>query len=98
MIFKVHLSRLRPKSWNKFDIACLSNVTKKFSGAEIEEVIIEAMHTAFSENREFTFMDVMESITQFVPLAYTSQEKIQSLQDWAAAGKVRLASTVEEIK
>jgi hypothetical protein len=43
-------------------------------------------------------MDVMESITQFVPLAYTSQEKIQSLQDWAAAGKVRLASTVEEIK
>jgi SpoVK/Ycf46/Vps4 family AAA+-type ATPase len=98
MIFKVHLSRLRPKSWNKFDIACLSDVTKKFSGAEIEEVIIEAMHTAFSENREFTFMDVMESITQFVPLAYTSQEKIQSLQDWAAAGKVRLASIIEEIK
>lgn len=93
-IFKVHLSRLRPKSWNKYDICLLSEMSKKFSGAEIEEVIIEAMHTAFSENREFTLDDIIESINQFVPLAYTSQEKIESLQEWAAAGKARLASMV----
>ena len=93
-IFKVHLSRLRPKSWNKYDICLLSEMSKKFSGAEIEEVIIEAMHTAFSENREFTLNDIIESINQFVPLAYTSQEKIESLQEWAAAGKARLASMV----
>jgi SpoVK/Ycf46/Vps4 family AAA+-type ATPase len=94
-IFKVHLSRLRPRSWNKYDICKLSEMSKKFSGAEIEEVIIEAMHTAFSENREFTLHDIIESINQFVPLAYTSQERIEYLQEWAAAGKARLASYLD---
>jgi SpoVK/Ycf46/Vps4 family AAA+-type ATPase len=76
----------------------LSEVTKKFSGAEIEEVIVEAMHTAFSENREFNFRDIMDSITQFVPLAYTSQERINSLEEWASAGKVRLASSGDDLR
>jgi SpoVK/Ycf46/Vps4 family AAA+-type ATPase len=70
-------------------------MSKKFSGAEIEEVIIEAMHTAFSENREFTFNDILDAINQFVPLAYTNQEKIEYLQEWASAGKARLASSEE---
>jgi SpoVK/Ycf46/Vps4 family AAA+-type ATPase len=68
-------------------------MAKKFSGAEIEEVIVEAMHTAFSENREFTMNDILESIKQFVPLAYTNQEKVEHLQEWAVAGKARLASS-----
>ena len=92
LIFKVHLSRIRPKSWDSYDVSMLSEMTKKFSGAEIEEVIIEAMHTAFSENREFTFNDVLDAINQFVPLAYTNQEKIDYLEEWANAGKARLAS------
>nr|BDA99247.1 hypothetical protein [Cryptomonas sp. NIES-3952] len=92
LIFKVHLSRLRPKSWQSYDIQLLSEMTKKFSGAEIEEVIIEAMHTAFSENREFTVNDILDAIRQFVPLAYTNQEKVEYLQEWATAGKARLAS------
>jgi len=95
LIFKVHLSRLRPKSWSSYDISLLSEMSKKFSGAEIEEVIIEAMHTAFSENREFTFNDILDAINQFVPLAYTNQEKIEYLQEWASAGKARLASSEE---
>jgi hypothetical protein len=53
------------------------------------------MHTAFSENREFTFTDILDAINQFVPLAYTNQEKIEYLQDWASAGKARLASSEE---
>lgn len=95
-IFKVHLSRLRPKSWNEYDLDLLSKLAKKFSGAEIEEVIIESMHTAFSENREFTLKDIVDSINQFVPLAYTNQESIDSLQEWAESGKARLASSKNE--
>jgi SpoVK/Ycf46/Vps4 family AAA+-type ATPase len=70
-------------------------MAKKFSGAEVEEVIVEAMRTAFSENREFTVNDILESINQFVPLAHTNQEKINYLQEWATAGKARLASIEE---
>lgn len=95
-IFKVHLSKLRPKSWDTYDLDLLSKLAKKFSGAEIEEVIIESMHTAFSENREFTINDIVESINQFVPLAYTNQEKIESLEEWAESGKARLASLKNE--
>lgn len=93
LIFKVHLSRLRPKSWQSYNIELLSEMARKFSGAEIEEVIIEAMHTAFSENREFNLTDIMDAIKQFVPLAYTNQEKVEYLQEWAMAGKARLASS-----
>lgn len=93
LIFKVHLSRLRPKSWQNYSIDLLSEMARKFSGAEIEEVIIEAMHTAFSENREFSVTDIVDAINQFVPLAYTNQEKVDYLQEWAMAGKARLASS-----
>jgi SpoVK/Ycf46/Vps4 family AAA+-type ATPase len=92
LIFKVHLSRLRPKSWFKFDLNLLSELTNNFSGAEIEEAIIESMHTGFSENREFTLEDLIMSIKSFVPLAYTSQEQIALLEDWANSGRARLAS------
>jgi SpoVK/Ycf46/Vps4 family AAA+-type ATPase len=95
LIFKVHLTKLRPKSWQTYDLGLLSEMAKKFSGAEVEEVIIEAMRTAFSENREFTVNDILESINQFVPLAHTNQEKINYLQEWATAGKARLASAEE---
>ena len=91
-ILKVHLSRLRPKSWTTYDIERLSEIANKFSGAEIEEAIIEAMHIAFSENREFTTEDIYYSIKQFVPLAYSNSEQIEALEDWATSGKVRLAS------
>jgi ATP-dependent 26S proteasome regulatory subunit len=91
-ILKVHLSRLRPKSWPKYDIETLSEIANKFSGAEIEEAIIEAMHIAFSENREFTTEDIYYSIKQFVPLAHSNSEQIEALEDWATSGKVRLAS------
>ena len=92
LIFKVHLSRLRPKSWNLYDIPYLTKLAKNFSGAEVEESIIEAMHIAFSENREFTTADIASSIEQFIPLAELNSEKIDELQEWADAGKIRLAS------
>jgi ATP-dependent 26S proteasome regulatory subunit len=94
LIYKVHLSRIRPKSWQHYDISLLSEKANKFSGAEIEESIIEGMHRAFSENREFTTSDITQSIEQFVPLAYTNKEKIDALEEWAIAGKVRLASNL----
>ncbi|HBY76347.1 MAG TPA: AAA family ATPase, partial [Cyanobacteria bacterium UBA11148] len=66
--------------------------TPDFSGAEIEQTLIEAMHIGFSQNRDFTTDDVLESASQIVPLARTAQEQIQFLKDWAAAGKARMAS------
>jgi SpoVK/Ycf46/Vps4 family AAA+-type ATPase len=92
LIFKVHLSKVRPQSWTTYDIGLLSQKAKNFSGAEIEESVIEAMHLAFSENREFVTDDILNSIMDSVPLAYTNKEKLEILEEWATAGKIRLAS------
>jgi SpoVK/Ycf46/Vps4 family AAA+-type ATPase len=91
-IFAVHLSRLRPHNLSSYDLDRLAYETPDFSGAEIEQTLIEAMHIGFSQNRDFTTDDILESASQIVPLARTAQEQIQFLQNWAAAGKARLAS------
>lgn len=91
-IFSVHLSRLRPHNLNQYDLERLAYETPDFSGAEIEQTLIEAMHIGFSQNRDFTTDDILEAASQIVPLAHTAQEQIQLLQAWADAGKARLAS------
>ncbi len=91
-IFSVHLSRLRPHNLKQYDLDRLAYETPDFSGAEIEQTLIEAMHIGFSQNRDFTTDDILEAASQIVPLARTAKEQIEFLQDWAAAGKARLAS------
>ncbi|MDB9536869.1 AAA family ATPase [Dolichospermum planctonicum CS-1226] len=91
-IFNVHLSRLRPYNLNSYDIDRLAYETPDFSGAEIEQTLIEAMHIGFSQNRDFTTDDILEAASQIIPLARTAVEQIQKLQEWAAAGRARLAS------
>lgn len=91
-IFEVHLSRLRPQNIKNYDIDRLAYETPDFSGAEIEQTLIEAMHIGFSQNRDFSTDDILEAASQIIPLARTAKEQIQFLQDWAAAGKARLAS------
>jgi SpoVK/Ycf46/Vps4 family AAA+-type ATPase len=91
-IFEVHLSRLRPHTLKSYDLSRLAYETPDFSGAEIEQAIIEAMHLGFSQERDFTTDDVLEAASQMVPLARTAQEQVEALQAWAASGKARLAS------
>jgi SpoVK/Ycf46/Vps4 family AAA+-type ATPase len=91
-IFEVHLSKLRPHNLASYDLDRLAYETPDFSGAEIEQTTIEAMHIGFSQNRDFTTEDLLEAASQLVPLAVTAKERIRWLQDWAAAGKARLAS------
>ncbi len=91
-IFNVHLARLRPHNLPAYDLKRLAYETPDFSGAEIEQALIEAMHIGFSQNRDFTHDDVLEAVSQIIPLARTAQEQIEALQNWAASGKARLAS------
>jgi ATPase family associated with various cellular activities (AAA) len=91
-IFAVHLARLRPHNLKSYDSDRLAYETPDFSGAEIEQILIEAMHIGFSQSRDFTTEDVLEAASQLIPLARTAQDQIQLLQNWASDGRVRLAS------
>ena len=91
-IFEVFLTQLRPNNIDNFDIDLLSNQTDGFSGAEIQQSIIEGMHFAFNEKREFTTSDILFGIEQIIPLSQIDPERTKKLQNWALSGRVRLAS------
>ncbi|WP_069791154.1 AAA family ATPase [Cyanobacterium sp. IPPAS B-1200] len=97
-IFAVHLNRLRPHNLEKFDMKRLAYETPEFSGAEIEQTIIEAMHLGFSQNRDFITDDILMAASQIIPLARTAREQIEFLEQWASSGKARLASRNYQLK
>ncbi|HIK14125.1 MAG TPA: AAA family ATPase [Leptolyngbyaceae cyanobacterium M33_DOE_097] len=94
-IFRVHLQRLRPNRMREFDILLLAKQTRNFSGAEIEQVIIDGMHRAFGQKgqrRDFSTEDILLAIEETVPLAAIARHQIDSLKQWAAEAGARSAS------
>ena len=91
-IFEVHLKKYRPGVVQNFQLPLLGQLSKEFSGAEIEQVVIEAMRLGFNENREFNNEDILVSIQNLVPLAKTKSKEIELLQAWAESGNVISAS------
>ena len=91
-IFNVFLNRLRPNQLGDFDLALLAKKSEGFSGAEIEQAIVEGMLIAFNEKREFTTTDIVSGLKQIIPLSQIEPERTKQLQDWAVSGRVRLAA------
>lgn len=91
-IFRVHLNKYRPKDVSNFQIPLLGELTKEFSGAEIEQVVIEAMRIGFNEGREFNNEDMIISIQNLVPLARTKSKELDLLKEWSESGNVTSAS------
>ncbi|MCS6959303.1 MAG: AAA family ATPase [Pseudanabaenaceae cyanobacterium SKYGB_i_bin29] len=96
-IFRVHIQRLRPSRLREFDLSLLAQRTANFSGAEIEQVILDAMHIAFSrgtpgQRQDFTTADIVKAIEETVPLARIAAEQITMLKGWVAQTGARLAS------
>ena len=92
LIFEVHLKRVRPSTYQSYQLNLLSKITKGFSGAEIEQVIIEAMRLAFNYQRDFTTDDLIEVVQKFVPLSQTKNTELNRLLDWAESGRIASAS------
>ena len=84
-IFEVHLKKYRPDLIQSFQLPLLGQLSKDFSGAEIEQVVIEAMRLGFNE-------DILVSIQNLVPLAKTKSKEIDLLKAWSESGNVTSAS------
>lgn len=91
-IFNVHLKRYRPAGIADFQVKLLSDLSKEFSGAEIEQVVIDAMRLGFNEGREFTNEDMLVTVQNLVPLARTKSKELDALKAWAESGNVTSAS------
>jgi SpoVK/Ycf46/Vps4 family AAA+-type ATPase len=92
-IFKIHIQEFRPNSWESFDYSKLGQLSDSFSGAEIRQSIIEGMYHAFYEKREFTTEDICLALTQLIPLSQLENTQTLQLKNWAASGRIRLASS-----
>lgn len=91
-IFEIHLKKRKRSSAN-YDTNALASITEGFSGAEIEQVVIDALYSAFGADRELSQDDLLLSAKASVPLSTTVGEKITSLRQWASH-RCRMASTV----
>ncbi|MBB5353848.1 AAA+ superfamily predicted ATPase [Haloferula luteola] len=74
-----------------FDPVVLARASESFTGAEIEAAFIDALHTAFDNDREPTMADVGEAMGRIVPLAQLMDGKIAALRHWAQ-GRARGAT------
>lgn len=106
-IFKVHLQRLRPTRLREFDLGILAKRAENFSGAEIEQVVIDGLYRAFGtfvngQRRDLMTEDILRSIEDTVPLAAIARSQIEDLKRWAAESGARKASNdthlIDELK
>ncbi len=81
-IFHIHLKRVG-RDPAKFDIDALAEAAEGFSGAEIEQAIVSAMHDSFFAGREVETADIIACIRESVPLSKTMREKIELLRGWS---------------
>ena len=89
-ILDLHLKKRRPSY--SFPLTTIIDRTDGFSGAELEQSVIEGMHISFSENREIMEKDLIKAVSELVPLSRTAKEQIDFLKEWSSSGRARSAS------
>ncbi|MFM7732280.1 MAG: AAA family ATPase, partial [Cyanobium sp.] len=89
-ILDLQLRRRRPS--HTIELEVLVDRTEGFSGAELEQTVVEAMHLAFGEGRELGEADLIAAASQVVPLSRTAREQLEALRLWASSGRARPAS------
>jgi len=81
-ILAIHL-RKRSRDPESFDLHKLAKESEGFSGAEIEQAIISAMHDAFAGEHTLTTELIADILDTSPPLSATMSEQVQALRTWA---------------
>jgi ATP-dependent 26S proteasome regulatory subunit len=93
-IFDIHLRRRR-RDPGRFDLGELARLSEAFSGAEIEQVVVEGLYHAFADGKELEQAHLVGAIAETLPLATTMKEEIARQRDWARS-RTRPASQAPE--
>ena len=88
-ILALHLRR-RGRDPERLDVGALADACADYSGAELEQVVVGALHRAFSLGRELEPGDLRRVAQDLVPLFKTYEEQIKALREWAR-GRARVA-------
>ena len=67
----------------KYDLVLLASATRGWNGAEIEQAVISARITCFSNNKSVEERDMLGAMGQTVPLSTTMSEQLKAIRSWA---------------
>ena len=81
-ILEIHLRRRRREP-DDYDLTQVAEESELFSGAELEQVVVSALFTAFSESRALTSHDLLDTCREMIPLAVTMDDRLKDLREWA---------------
>ncbi len=87
-IFKIHLAKRKRKP-ESFDLDRLVQVADGYSGSEIEQAVISALHEAFSRGSDLDTELLVSAIEHSPPLSVTMRERIADLYEWAEGRVVK---------
>lgn len=81
-ILDIHI-RQRGRDPEDFDLFSAAEESEKYSGAELEQVVVEGMFNAYAEGRELNTRDLQRVLRDTVPLAVTMDDRLKELREWA---------------
>lgn len=81
-ILEIHLKR-RQIEPAPFPLAKLAEVTRGFSGAELEYVVVSALYLAHAEGKALSTRHLVEEVKSTRPLSVVRDEEVKALRAWA---------------
>jgi AAA+ superfamily predicted ATPase len=86
-ILAIHL-RKRKQRPEDFDVQALARESEGYSGAELEQVVVSALYTAFAAGQTVTTALLLDELRRTPPIAATARERIGFLRQWATGRTV----------
>jgi ATPase family associated with various cellular activities (AAA) len=87
-IFRIHIKK-RGYNPGAFEIAALASASEGYSGAEIEQAVVNALIDSKSIRKPMATEHVLAAVRASPPLSVTMAEKIQRLREWSVGRCVR---------
>lgn len=97
-ILRIHLKK-RGRSADKIDLSEVVRATEGFSGAELEQVVKEAIRTAWVEyggKQDVTADLLVSEARKVVPLSTIKRDDLERIRKLAKESRIKPASLVEE--
>lgn len=90
-IMRIHLKR-RGRRPERFDLELAAAATEGFSGAEVEQVIVEALFSVYGLKEDIETADLVLAARSMVPLSLTMRKSIHKRRLWAVGRTVSASS------
>jgi SpoVK/Ycf46/Vps4 family AAA+-type ATPase len=81
-IFAIHLKK-RQREPAQFDLDALAKISEGYSGSEIEQAVISALHEAYTKKTDLDTSRILSAVRASPPLSVTMVEKVEALRAWA---------------